>query len=124
MAKRQKLVKCDGLGPYEIKRIRAAIRKVWEHCHARALVKKRCLDKAGFSICEKCKARTPALKVDHIKAVGVVDGGFIARLFVSSKELQGLCKDCHDLKTAMERNAAVKKLDTKKKKSKCFTDEF
>lgn len=103
MAKRQKLVKCDGLGPYEIKRIRAAIRLVWSRCHARALVTKRCTGKDGFTYCEKCKKRCPNLKIDHIQAVGEVDAGFILRLFVPSKQMQGLCKQCHDLKTRMER---------------------
>lgn len=103
MAKRAKLEKTDGLGPLEVKKIRTAIRLVWHRSHARALVVKRCTGKDGFLYCEKCDKKTPQLKVDHIKTVGEVDGGFIARLFCPSKGLQGLCKKCHDLKTKAER---------------------
>lgn len=107
--KKIKVVKTDGLGPYEIKKIRAAIRLVWHRSHARKLVVIRCTGKDGFARCEKCSKRTPSLKVDHIEKVGDVDEGFITRLFVSSKRLQGLCKKCHDVKTKLERSAAKKK---------------
>lgn len=112
MAKRQKLVKTDGLGPYEIKRIRSAVRQVWHRCHARALVVKRCTGKDGFPRCETCGKKTPVLKIDHIEAVGDVDAGFILRMFVPSKQLQGMCKKCHDAKTRSER-AVLKKRSMK-----------
>lgn len=103
MGKKIKLQKTDGLGPLEIKKIRTALRLVWHRSHARKLVVNRCTGKGGFAYCEKCKKRTPALKVDHIKNVGDLDSGFIHRLFIPSKFLQGLCKPCHDLKTKVER---------------------
>jgi hypothetical protein len=103
---KQKLTKTDGIGPYEIKRIRAAVRLVWHRCHARALAVKRCTGTDGFTYCERCKERTPKLKIDHIENVGEVDSGFIFRMFVPSIGLQGLCKKCHDKKTALERNVA------------------
>lgn len=103
MAKRQKTVKTDGLGPLEIKKVRAALRLVWQRSHARRLVIQRCTGKDGFEYCEKCGECTPNLKVDHIIACGDVDGGFLDRLFCPSKRLQGLCKPCHDLKTSRER---------------------
>lgn len=93
----------DGLGPHEIKRIRAAIRQVWHRSFARALVVKRCLGRGGFSYCEQCKKRAPKIFIDHIQTVGEVDSGFIERLFCPSGALQGLCKTCHDHKTKMER---------------------
>lgn len=103
MAKK-KLEKTDGLGPLEIKNIRNALRLVWSRCHSRNLVKKRCTGKDGFHYCESCEERTPNLKIDHIVQVGdIVDGG-IRRLFVPSKQLQGLCKKCHDAKTKEERS--------------------
>jgi hypothetical protein len=113
MAKK-KIVKTDGIGPYEIDKIRNAVRLVWHRSLARALVVKRCLGKDGFSYCEKCKKKCPHLKVDHIENVGNVDAGFILRMFVSSRKLQGLCHECHKLKTKEER-ARVKK-DTDKNK--------
>ncbi len=95
----------DGLGPYEIKKIRAAIRLVWQRSLARKLVVTRCMGFDGFPRCEMCGAKTAQLKVDHIEPVGDLDGGFIARLFTPSRNLQGLCKEHHDEKTKAERKA-------------------
>lgn len=110
MAKKvkKKVSKMDGLGPYEIKRIRQALRKVWHQSHARALVVKRCIGRGGFSYCEKCEKRSPKVYIDHTVACGDVDGGYIERLFTPSKNLTGMCKTCHDIKTKEER--ALKKL--------------
>ena len=122
MAKRKKIEKTDGLGPHEIKKLREAIQVVWHRCHARALVVKRCTGKDGFTYCEKCKARTPKLKIDHIKARGLpTDGDYIARVFCPSKELMGMCKWCHDLKTKMERDA-IAPANPKRKKKPAFCD--
>lgn len=102
MAKK-KIAKTDGLGPYEIKRIRSAVRDVWQYSHARQLVIKRCTGKDGFARCEDCKKKTPKLKIDHIDNVGDVDAGFILRMFCPSNKLQGLCHECHKDKTKIER---------------------
>lgn len=102
-AKKAKAEKVDGLGPDDIKKIRSAIRQVWHWSHAKKLVVKRCTKADGFPYCETCKKRCPKIFVDHIKQVGDVDGGFIYRLFVPSKQMQGLCKKCHNLKTKDER---------------------
>lgn len=107
--KNKKLKPTDGLGPLEIKKIRTALRLVWHRSRARKLCVDRCVGKDGFAVCEKCKKKTPALKVDHIIPCGAVDGGFIDRLFCPSSELQGFCKQCHDEKTALEKRAAKKK---------------
>jgi hypothetical protein len=106
---KKKIARTDGLGPFEVKKIRSAIRLVWHRSHARRLVVLRCTGKDGFTYCEKCKKRTPQLKIDHIEAVGEVNGGFIKRLFCPSKKLQGICKTCHDSKTREER-AKLKKV--------------
>jgi len=105
---KKKISKMDGLGPYEIKRIRQALRKVWHQSHARALVVKRCIGRGGFSYCEACGKRSPKVYIDHTIACGDVDGGFIERLFTPSKNLTGMCKKCHDAKTKEER--ALKKM--------------
>src|SRR4051812_25529194 len=106
MAKRKKIEKTDGLGPHEKKKIRSAVRQVWHRSHARKLVVLRCTKKDGYNYCEVCKKRCPKLKIDHIKKVGDVDEGFIIRMFVPSKFLQGLCDKCHNLKTKEERRIA------------------
>lgn len=102
--KKRKLQKTDGLGPLEKKKIRQALRLVWQRSHARKIVVERCTDAAGFTRCEGCVKRTPNLKIDHIENVGEVDAGFISRLFVPSNMMQGLCKTCHDAKTKRERD--------------------
>jgi hypothetical protein len=105
--KKKKLEKIDGLGPKEIAQIRTALRKVWSWSRARRIAIARATGADGFPFCEnkKCKeGRVPKIYVDHIEACGdVTDGGYIDRLFVSSKGLQCLCKRCHDAKTKQER---------------------
>ena len=106
MAKREKLKPMDGLGPAEIKKIRNALRLIWQRSLAHKLVKKRCTDKAGYLRCELCKKRTSAFnafKVDHIVRAGDVDEGYVKRLMVPSVQLQGMCHKCHNEKTKAER---------------------
>lgn len=106
MSKNSKKIKkthFDGLGPDEIRKIRAAIRKVWTWSHAYRLAKKRNIGKDGFPICEKCQKTVPKTYVDHLVNCGAVDGGFIKRMFVPSNRLQNLCKKCHQAKTNLER---------------------
>jgi hypothetical protein len=103
MAKK-KYENVDGLGPRDIKNLRSAIRLVWQRSYVRKLVVKRCTGEDGFEYCEKCLKRTPKLKIDHINKVGdLLDPGYIARMWTPSKNLQGLCKECHDEKTKLER---------------------
>jgi hypothetical protein len=103
--------KIDGLSADDIKKIRAAIRQVWSWSYPRRLVVQRCLIAEGFSKCELCKKKCPKIFVDHLNPVGDVDSGFIERLFISSENLQGLCKKCHDQKTKDERKQKRKKGD-------------
>lgn len=103
MAGREKIKALDGLGPYEKKKIRSALRLVWQRSHSRRLVLKRCTGEDGFYYCEICLNKTPALKVDHITACGDLDDGLIERMFCPSSKLQGLCVFCHRAKTKMER---------------------
>lgn len=93
-----------GLGPAEIAKIRQANRQLWQRSSlARKIVVKRCLRPDGFSNCEECGEICPKVAVDHTEKVGNVDEGYLERLWVSSKEMKGLCKKCHDAKTAQER---------------------
>ena len=80
MAK-SKLQKTDGMGPLEIKKIRSALRLVWHRSYARALAIKRCIGEDGFSYCENCFKRAPAIKIDHVVQVGDLNAGFLKRLF-------------------------------------------
>jgi len=60
--------------------------------------------------CNECKRWFPEKKinVDHIKPAGSLNcaadlGPFVERLFVEVEGLQVLCSNCHDKKTAKER---------------------
>ena len=92
-------------GPKDVKRFRNAARQVWRYTPMWRAVVKRCALPGGYARCEQCRKKVPKIYVDHIKAVGDVDGGFIERLMTSSENLQGLCKKCHDTKTKEERAA-------------------
>lgn len=94
----------DGLGPYEIAKIRSAVRMVWHRSMARRLVVRRCTDEDKYLFCETCLKKTPILKIDHIVPAGKVDAGYIDRMFCSSVGLQGMCVKCHTAKTRLERN--------------------
>jgi hypothetical protein len=110
---KKKIEKVDGLSPYDVKKIRSAIRQVWQRSHVRKLCVNRCIGVGGFSYCEQCKKRAPHIHIDHKVRVGDVDAGFIARLFCPSSGLQGLCKECHRVKTNAERRQAKLDADAK-----------
>ena len=106
----KKVSPSDGLGPYEIAKIRSAVRQVWHRSRARKICVSRCTGADRFLYCELCGQRTPTLKVDHITACGEVDEGFIKRMFCPSTDLQGMCNDCHKAKTKQERLDKKKQL--------------
>jgi len=104
---KKKIEHTDGLGPHELKKIHSACRLVWQRCHARRLVQKRCTGADGFYYCEECTQRIPLMKIDHITPVGsIYDDGYIRRLFCPSSGLQGLCHKCHVAKTRADKLAA------------------
>lgn len=102
MAKKTK-EKVDGLSPHDVEKIRIAIRRVWSWSFPRRKALGRAIGEDGFYYCEKCKIKTPKVSVDHIVPVGLVDSGFIERLFCPSNGLQILCKKCHCEKTKEDR---------------------
>jgi len=114
MTKRKKIEHVDGLGPEDLKKIHKALGQVRRWSYPVRLVKKRCLHPDGFYRCEnrKCPDKgkpVPTIQVDHIDPIGEIGGpGYIERMFVSSKRLQGLCKKCHQKKTNQERKAKKK----------------
>ena len=103
--------KIDGLDPKDIQNIRNAIRQVWSWSVPARLVRKRCIGADGFPRCEnkKCDSRgkpVPKIFVDHIEVMGsVLAPDYIVRMWTPSKNLQGLCKKCHDAKTKLERSS-------------------
>ena len=101
MSKKKK-EKIDGRSPDIDAKLRSAIRQVWSWSHARRLCIQRATGPDGFPVCEECKQTVPKVFPDHKIAVGVLDGGFIDRMFVPSSELQALCKTCHGRKTRQD----------------------
>ncbi len=97
-----KVKRTDGLGAYEIGKIRSAIRQVWQRSLARKMCHDRAIGEDGFYRCEQCEKTVPKVHIDHIERVGDVDSGFITRLFCESSKLQALCKECHRVKTNEE----------------------
>lgn len=128
--RKEKPQKIDGWSAKNIAQLRSAIRQVWSWSEPCRIVRKRCLIAGGFSRCEQCKKKVPKVFVDHIKVMGSIFGeGYIERMGCPSTELQGLCKKCHDAKTAVERKAAaqVSKIETLIKKAgkrKVIIDDY
>lgn len=108
-AKKAKPIKFDGLNPSDEKNLVRAIRQVWSWSYSRRLVVNRCLLPGGFSKCEKCGNTCAKVYVDHIEPVGGFSLDLIKRTFLTSKEYQGLCNECHREKTNAENRARKKK---------------
>lgn len=112
---KEKAPKIDGMSAKDVQKLRNACRMVWHWSTPKKLAIARATDKAGYVYCENPKhpgakgdrfhasRRCPKVFVDHIEAVGKLDGGFFQRLFTPSQNLQCLCKKCHDKKTREER---------------------
>lgn len=63
--------------------------------------------------CAKCNKRKKEVKADHIDPVGSFipeQNPYLVRMFCDVSNLQSLCDDCHDEKTAKEREGRKKKL--------------
>lgn len=114
MAKRKQPA-FDGLGEKEKKNLKRVVRQAWSWSTAWRLCKKRSMHKDGFPRCEnkKCQHRgkaVPKVFVDHIKPCGeVASPGWLDRMYVPSKRLQNLCKQCHDAKTKKEKQQQKRK---------------
>lgn len=93
----------DGLGLKDVERLRKATRQVWSWSYPKRLALESATDHEGFHWCRGCKKKVPKVFIDHKKPVGKIDAGYFDRLFCPSKELQALCKKCHDNKTRKER---------------------
>lgn len=90
----------DGYGIYEKRKIRNALRQIWQRSKARKLVKDRCTNDEGYEVCEECNKQVPKITVDHIIPIGdIEEPGFLERLMVNSEGLRGLCDPCHKVKT-------------------------
>lgn len=92
-----------------------------QQCIAKAFTKSKINTKTGrmakHHMCKKCKKEFPTKEVvaDHIKPivdpkVGFVDfNTWIERAYVPLTAFQCLCKECHNLKTAREKQQRKKK---------------
>lgn len=96
--------------------IRSALRDAWRFSEPWQTARKRAAIRGlrGWFRCAWCEKMTDKPKVDHIEAVGPAPGSrgadadctwdrLIERLFCPADGLQILCKECHDMKTKIER---------------------
>jgi len=97
--------------------ILSGLGKAWMFWPPRAEVKRRCKDLAhpGWFICESCKESREKIEIDHIEPCIKPSDGFtswdeyITRRFVfDAKKLQGLCHDCHKIKSKLENKSRKK----------------
>lgn len=105
MSKKRKKAKIDGFGPREKQMVRNAVRQVWQRSLARRLAVKRATGADGFPRCEGCGKKVPKVTIDHMVAVGEMDGGFLERMFCPSSGLKALCYPCHGKKTRADNKA-------------------
>lgn len=68
----------------------------------------------GLYQCVKCRRLVHKLQCDHIKPVGrQFENGemesWVRKMLCLRSNLQGLCKECHDKKTLIERNGLAKR---------------
>jgi hypothetical protein len=94
--------------------ILAGLGKAWMFWPVRSEVKRRCKDPnhAGWFICELCHRSHEKIDVDHVlPCVSPFDGWiswdeYINRRFVfHADQLQGICRDCHKIKSKAENKA-------------------
>lgn len=115
--KKEKATAIDGWGSVEKKKVRNAVRQIWQRSKQWRMVKARCTGEDGFYVCEGCGSTVPRISVDHTIAIGdIEDPGFLERLFVSSEGLKGLCDPCHKPKTKKDNAETKAKKEAKKKK--------
>lgn len=97
--------------PRSLKQIlMAGLGKAWMVWPPRNEVKRRCKieGKTGWYRCESCKQEREKIEIDHVEPVIKPEDGFldwntyIASKFVAAEKLQGLCHECHQLKTKQE----------------------
>lgn len=117
----------------ELSFISSAMRRVWLYYNeARKEIIKRCFVRRGEYRCECCgvinKGKVgKVLQVDHINKVGSIHkqsfDSFINNLFCPIENLWGLCKNCHDYKTQLERkNVPTKEIIKLLKQKESLSD--
>lgn len=108
MGKKKDVKNIDGFSIKDAKRIQTMMRKAWSWSYPRRLCVERAIGADGFARCEKCKKKVPKVYPDHIEPVGSFGETMeqtlkaISRMFIPSKELQAICKRCHQDKTNAE----------------------
>jgi len=89
----------------------AGLGKAWMFWPPRAEVKRRCKDpnKSGWFICELCKVSHEKIEIDHINPCIKPSDGFVSwdeyitrRFVFRASQLQGLCHECHKVKSKLE----------------------
>ena len=87
--------------------IKSALRRTWSRSKQRQSALKQARLSYGLYSCGNCGGshKRKEIEVDHIIPVGkfITFDLFIERLFCDTKGLKVLCKDCHKIKTKMDK---------------------
>jgi hypothetical protein len=91
----------------DIAKMVTAARDVWRQSETYQAVKKACKSKlrAGWFDCTRCLQLREVIRIDHIAAIGKQPtnwrefGPWLERLNCGDFNLQGICTDCHKVKT-------------------------
>ena len=97
--------------PWEYRRlVISACRLIFFRSPLRRQVVKRCTIAKGHYLCEVCLNPVDKIQVDHIKPIGIAKdwNEFFDFLFCDIKDLQGICKPCHNSKTKLDRKTITK----------------
>lgn len=93
----------------DIAKLVSKSREVWRQSQVYQQVKKEHKSRPGWFKCASCHKEREVIKIDHIKAIGkqptnmLEFGPWLEKLFCSKENLQGLCNDCHKIKTKEDR---------------------
>lgn len=128
MSKKKSPAKVKKKPKYNLKtKITSALRKVWRYYPETNKARKRAetgktydkISKRGnkykhpYYKCEKCSEVVDKIQIDHKKPVVDYNGFqnwalYIDRLFVNAEELQCICKSCHSVVGALQRELRKK----------------
>ena len=95
----------------DIAKLVSKSREVWRQSLNYQEVKRktRIVGKSGWFNCQTCGRETEKIQIDHIEAIGKQPqdlkqfGDWLLKLFCGTENLEGICTDCHKVKTKLDR---------------------
>lgn len=95
----------------DIAKLVSHCRMVWRQSLNYYQVKRvtRVIDKPGWFSCQTCGRETEKIQIDHMEPIGKQPqdfkqfGDWLTKLFCGTENLEGICTDCHKIKTKLDR---------------------